>query len=62
MKSIITHEVKPCNCDLSMILPYKTSFLGIPIGTTILCCWCRRKVTRLTEKKAIEVWNKKVSK
>jgi hypothetical protein len=62
MKSIITKKVKPCNCEISMILPYNRFFFGIPIGTTILCCHCRRKVTRFTEKKAIEDWNKEVSK
>jgi hypothetical protein len=62
MKSIIFQGVKPCNCEVPMMLPYKTSFLGIPICTTILCCYCRRKITRFTEKQAIEAWNKEESK
>lgn len=63
MKSIImSGEIKPCNCEIPMVLPYNRFFLGIPIGTTILCCYCRRKVTRFTEKKAVQEWNKAVSK
>lgn len=62
MKSIITSGVKPCNCEIPMTLPYNRFFFGIHIGTTILCCHCRRKVTRITEKKAINAWNKEVSK
>lgn len=62
MKSIImSGEVKPCNCECSMILPYNSFFFGMHISTTILCCYCRRKVTRFTEKKAIDAWNKEVS-
>jgi hypothetical protein len=62
MRSLVYDEIQPCNCEIPMMLPYTSSFLGIPIGTTILCCYCRRKITRLTKNQAIKAWNKEVTK
>ena len=52
--------MKLCNCDCPMNFAYKTYFLGIPISTTIMCVFCRAKVTRFTEKAAVKAWNKRV--
>lgn len=49
--------VKSCNCEIPMMFGYKT-FYGLFETTTIMCCFCRRKRTRFSEKSAIKAWNR----
>lgn len=51
------NELKACNCSCPLPFCYQTFFLGIPIATTIMCVWCRVKITRLTKTSAIKAWN-----
>lgn len=55
-------KLNPCNCDCPMTMAWKSFFLGIPISTTIMCVFCRRKVTRFTEKQAVKAWNRRTGK
>ena len=54
------NELKPCDCTLPMMFTYQT-VVGFFIKTTIMCCHCRKKVTRLTEKGAVKAWNRRVN-
>lgn len=56
-------EVKPCGaCEFGPLLTplvVDTYCMGIKISTTIMCTCCYKKVTRITQKRAIKAWNRR---
>lgn len=54
------HGLEPC-CDMFIPFGYSHNFIKWPVWHTIICINCNMKARGRTLDKAIENWNKKVT-